>query len=364
LRLIDGVEKQQKKLWVEMLTTIISTVFVMGVLVFIHEFGHFLVAKRVGIKVDKFSLGFPPTLISKKWGETVYAISAIPLGGYVKMAGDNPDEERSGAPWEFMSKPPWKRFLVIAAGPFMNFVLAIIILSGLFFFRGQEIDRAAIGEVMPGSPAEAAGMKAGDYIISIDGVEIKTSTDMVEQIKDKIERPLYISWIHNDEMKSDTVITFRDFALTEGGDTVEVGKIGITTGRVYERLGFFSSIESGFNQTLSYTWATIEFVGGFFSGKSKTSDVGGPIFIARIAGATARAGFDILLEFMALLSISLAILNILPIPVFDGGHIMFLIAEKLKGSPLSMRIRLLAQQAGLVFILLLIVLITYNDITR
>ncbi len=347
-----------------MFTTIISTVFVLGVLVFIHELGHFLVAKRAGIRVDKFSLGFPPTLISKKWGETVYAIGIIPLGGYVKMAGDNPDEERSGAPWEFMSKPPWKRFSVIAAGPFMNFVLAIVILSGLFFFRGQEIDRAMIGEVMPNGPAETAGMKAGDYIVSIDGVEIKTSADMIDNIKDKIEQPLSVSWMHNDELKSNTVITFRDVALTQSGDTVEVGKIGITTGRAYDRLGLFSSIKSGFSQALSYTWATFEFIGGFFSGKSKAGDVGGPIFIAKIAGATARAGFDILLEFMALLSVNLAVLNILPIPIFDGGHLLFLAAEKIKGSPLSMKIRLLAQQAGLVFILLLIVLITYNDITR
>ena len=117
-----------------MFITIIATVFVLGVLVFIHELGHFLVAKRAGIRVDKFSLGFPPTLVSKKIGETEYAIGVIPLGGYVKMAGDNPDEERSGAEYEFMSKPPWKRFLVISAGPIMNFVLAAIIISGLFYF--------------------------------------------------------------------------------------------------------------------------------------------------------------------------------------------------------------------------------------
>lgn len=347
-----------------MFTTIIATVFVLGVLVFIHELGHFLVAKRAGIRVDKFSLGFPPTLISKKIGETEYAIGVIPLGGYVKMAGDNPDEERTGAPDEFMSKPPWKRFFVISAGPLMNFFLAVIIIAGLFYFRGQEIDRAVIGEIMPGGPAEAAGLLPNDYIVNIDGVAINSSTEMIAQIKDKIEKPLYVSWKRGEQLLSDTIITFRDFAVTTEGDTVEIGKIGITTGRAYEKLGLFESVGAGFTQSVAYTVATFEFIGGFFSGKSNANDVGGPIFIAQIAGATARAGFDILLEFMALLSVNLAVLNILPIPVFDGGHLLFLIAEKLKGSPLSMKIRLIAQQAGLIFILLLIVLITYNDITR
>ena len=347
-----------------MFITIIATVFVLGVLVFIHELGHFLVAKRAGIRVDKFSLGFPPTLISKKIGETEYAIGVIPLGGYVKMAGDNPDEERSGAPYEFMSKPPWKRFFVISAGPLMNFVLAAVILAGLFYFRGQEIERAAIGDVMAGGPAEAAGIQPDDYIVNIDGVEIKSTTEMIAEIKDKIEQPLYVSWMHNDKLISDTIVTYRDFGVTAEGDTVEIGKIGVTIGRAYEKLGLFSSVGAGFDQAVDYVVLTIDFIGGFFSGKSKGSDVGGPIFIARIAGATARAGFDILLEFMAILSVNLAVLNILPIPVFDGGHLIFLIAEKLKGSPLSMKIRMIAQQIGLVFILLLIALITYNDITR
>ncbi|MCP4703319.1 MAG: RIP metalloprotease RseP [candidate division Zixibacteria bacterium] len=347
-----------------MLITILATVFVLGVLVFIHELGHFLVAKKSGIRVDKFSLGFPPTLISKKIGETEYAIGVIPLGGYVKMAGDNPDEGVTGAPYEFMSKPPWKRFLVISAGPVMNFVLAVVLISGLFFFRGQEIDRAIIGDIMPDGPAEMAGLLPDDYIVDIDGVEINTTAEMIAEIKDKIEEPLYITWKRGERLMSDTIVTFKDIGVTTDGDTIAVGKIGIVTGRAYEKLGLFSSIGAGFSQSANYTIATFQFIGGFFTGKSNSGDVGGPIFIATIAGATARAGFDILLEFMALLSVNLAVLNILPIPVFDGGHLMFLIAEKLKGSPLSMKIRMVAQQVGLVFILLLIVLITYNDITR
>jgi regulator of sigma E protease len=280
------------------------------------------------------------------------------------MAGDNPDESRTGEPWEFMSKPPWKRFIVIAAGPFMNFVLAVFILSGLYFFRGEEIDRAMIGDVVPGGPAAEAGMVAGDYIVAIDGKEIGSTVEMINDIKDKIEQPLYITWVHDGRTVSDSITTYRDIAVTQAGDTVAVGKIGITTGRAYQKLGVLGSIRGGFDQAVFYTWKTFEFIGGFFSGASRAGDVGGPIFIARIAGATARAGFDILLEFMALLSVNLAVLNILPIPIFDGGHLVFLGIEKLKGSPPSVKIRLIAQQIGLALIFLLVIFITFNDITR
>jgi regulator of sigma E protease len=347
-----------------MLTTIIATIFVLGVLIFFHELGHFLVAKRAGIRVEKFSLGFPPTLISKKMGETTYAIGVIPLGGYVKMAGDNPAENLTGKPWEFMSKPPWKRFFVISAGPFMNFVLAVLILAGLFFFRGEELQQAYISDILPDGPAEAAGIAPGDYIVSVDGIEVNSTEELINQVKDKIEEPIVVGWMHNEQLKSDTIVTFRDYSVSASGDTIAVGKIGITLGYAYQRLGLFASIEAGFDRAVFYTWKTIEFVGGFFSGKSKANEVGGPIFIARIAGATARAGIDILLEFMALLSVNLAVLNILPIPIFDGGHLVFLAVEKLKGSPPSLKIRLIAQQIGIAFILLLVIFITFNDITR
>ncbi len=347
-----------------MLTTIIATVFVLGVLIFIHELGHFILAKWSGIKVEKFSLGFPPSIIKKKWGETEYAIGAIPLGGYVKMAGENPEEETSGAPWEFMSKPVWKRFLVIFAGPFMNFVLAIAILAGLFFFRGKEVNRVYIGEVSENSPAQQAGIKKDDYIVSVDGTKITNFTQMAELIREKVEKPVALTWMHDNKEYTDTVITKKTMAATRSGDSIAIGVIGVGSKAVYQPLGLFASIGEGFDQTIFYVVKTFEFIGGFFSGASKAKDVGGPIFIAQLAGATARAGFDVLLEFMALLSVNLAVLNVLPIPVLDGGHIMFLIAEKFKGSPLSLRVRMIFQQIGIAFILILVILITFNDITR
>ncbi len=347
-----------------MLTTILATIFVLGVLIFIHELGHFIVAKRSGIKVEKFSLGFPPSIFSRKWGDTEYAIGVIPLGGFVKMAGENPDEEMSGAPWEFMSKPVWKRFLVIFAGPFMNFVLAVTILAGLFFFRGKEVEKVFIGKVSEDSPAAQAGIQDGDNIIEIDGTSITSFTQMAEVIRGKVEEPIVVTWMRGEREFRDTLVTMKSMAVTREGDSVAVGVIGVGSKAVYQPLGVFTSIGEGFNQTIFYVVKTFEFIGGFFSGASKAKDVGGPIFIAQLAGATARAGFDILLEFMALLSVNLAVLNILPIPVLDGGHIMFLIAEKFKGSPLSLKVRMVFQQIGIAFILLLVILITFNDLTR
>jgi regulator of sigma E protease len=347
-----------------MILTILATIFVLGVLVFFHELGHFLVAKKAGIRVEKFSLGFPPKLISRKWGETEYVIGAIPLGGYVKMAGEQPGEEASGAPWEFMSKPVWKRALVIFAGPMMNFILAILVLTGLYLIRGKEVDRVYIGSVAAGSPAEKAGLQSGDLILSVDGVEVKTFQDMAAEIYKKVEQPVIIALERDGVVCIDTIVTYKDFAVTSKGDSVAVGKIGIGSKPVFERLGFISAIGAGVGQSIFYVEKVIEFVGGLITRKVTPSEIGGPILIGQIAGATARAGFDILLEFLALLSVNLAVLNILPIPLLDGGHLIFLLAEKVKGSPISLKTRLLIQQVGIAFLLLLVIFVTFNDITR
>jgi len=347
-----------------MLTTILATIFVLGVLIFFHELGHFILAKRSGIRVEKFSLGFPPKLISKKWGETEYAIGIIPLGGYVKMAGENPEEGTKGEPWEFMAKPVWKRFLVIFAGPFMNFVLAVVVLAGLYFFRGKEADKVVIGRVNPDSPAALAGIKAGDTILSVDGIEINTFQELANIVYKKVEMPVIISWSGDGVIRTDTMTTYKEVLLNGSGDSVAVGMIGIVSKYVYEKLGFFAAWSAGFRQSVYYVRMVFEFVWGLINRTISTTEIGGPIFIGKLAGQTASAGFDVLLEFLALLSVNLAVLNILPIPVFDGGHLLFLIIEKFKGSPLSIKARLVAQQIGIAFLLILVIFVTFNDITR
>lgn len=347
-----------------MLLTIIATIFVIGVLVFIHELGHFLVAKWAGIRVDKFSLGFPPTLVSRRWGETIYAVGVIPLGGFVKMAGENPDEETTGEPWEFMSKPVWKRALVIAAGPLMNFFLAILVLAGLYFVRGKDIDQVVVGTVLPDRPAAQAGIIPDDTIIAIDNTPVSSFAEMAEIISQKIEEPVIVTWKSDDILKTDTLITFRGYNPRPAGDSVAVGQIGIGGKIVYRRLGPIRAIAAGFSQSLFYVKMVAEFVWGLISQKSDPREIGGPILIGQLAGITVRAGFDILLEFLALLSVNLAVVNILPIPVFDGGHLVFLTVEKLKGSPLSLQARIIAQQIGIVFIIIFFIFVTFNDIAR
>ena len=347
-----------------MITTILATVFVLGVLIFFHELGHFLVAKKSGIRVEKFSLGFPPAIISKKYGETTYAIGLIPLGDYVKMAGENPYEETTGEPWEFMSKPLWKRFLVIFAGPFMNFVLAVLVLAGLYFFRGKEVDSVFIGDVEKDSPAAQAGILPGAKIISLDGVTIGSFSQMSEMVSQKAGQSIFVEWEQGGELFADSVGTYIDHPVTVAGDTIEITRIGVTSKIVFKRMGFFSSIATGFSQSVFYVKKVFEFVWGLISRKVDVSGIGGPIVIGKYAGATARAGFALLLEFLALLSVNLAVLNVLPIPVLDGGHLLFLLIERIKGSPLSIKSRLVAQQIGMAFLIILIIFVTYNDIAH
>jgi regulator of sigma E protease len=350
------------------LITILATIFVLGVLIFFHELGHFIVAKRVGIRVDKFSLGFPPTLISKKWGETVYAIGVIPLGGYVKMAGENPDEDARGESWEFMSKAVWQRFLVILAGPFMNFLLAALVLGGLYFVRGkevgQDIDTTYVGSVAPDKPAEKAGIRPGDRIVSVDGIKVETFDDMAALINARVEESLIVAWQRDGQRFVDTLLTYKSSSITETGDTVDIGLIGISPRIIYEHPGFFGSLKAGFDESVFYVRMVFKFVYGLLTRQIGPSELGGPVIIGKLAGETARAGFDVLLQFLALLSVNLAVLNVLPIPILDGGHLIFLMIEKIKGSPLSMKSRLVAQQVGLAFIIIVMIFVTFNDISR
>jgi len=347
--------------------TILSTVFVLGVLIFIHELGHFLVAKWSGIRVDRFSLGFPPSILKKKVGETEYCIGVIPLGGYVKMAGENPDEEATGASYEFMSKPVRIRTAVVAAGPFMNFVLAWLILWGIFFIQGEAVtdpNRAVIGIVSPDSPAAEAGLMEGDVVTAINGTPVVGFVDMAVLISGQVEKPISITWDRDGQEMSATVSTYADETYDADGNKIAVGRIGVGEKGEYRSMGFFRAAYEGFSETVVFVKMIGEFVWDLVSFKISAKMIGGPVFIAQMAGQRAQLGFSALLVFMAFLSVNLAILNILPIPALDGGHLIFLLIEKIKGSPLTINQRMIAQQVGLVFLLIVIVMVTYNDIMR
>jgi regulator of sigma E protease len=347
---------------------IISFIAVLGILVFVHELGHFLVAKRSGVKVERFSLGFPPKMIGKKIGDTEYCISWIPLGGYVKMSGENPEEEKERwEPWEFMGKPIWQRSLIIFAGPLMNFLLAILVFWGVIFFSGKEIvhyDRTTIGIVGKDTPAEKAGLKEGDQILSVDGIEVENFMDMAEIIYKEVEKPVTLKWRRGEEIFESEITTFKDQIRDQEGKIKEVGKIGVSPEFTIVRLSIFHAFIEGIGLTVFITVESVKFIIGLFTGAASLKMVGGPIFIARTAGETAKLGLASFFSFLALLSINLSIINILPIPVLDGGHLLFLGLEKIRGKPLSLKQRAIIQQIGMAFLLALIIYVSYNDILR
>ena len=351
-----------------MLVTIVSFIFVLGILIFVHELGHFLVAKKVGIRVERFSLGFPPTIFSRKRGETEYCIGVIPLGGYVKMAGENPDEEVTGSPDEFMSKSILQRSLVIFAGPFMNYLLAIVLLIGVYMFTGQPLfdhDHVIVGTVTDDSPAAKAGLAPNDVIVALNGQPMNNFDSLRVKINAIKDAPLDLTWVAGNDTTTKQVTTMVETVPNEQGGVDSIGVIGFSQKIIgYKKFGFFTSIEKGFVATHVIVYETVLFVKKFVFGQVSPKMIGGPIFIARQSGREAEKGASSLFFFMALLSVNLAVLNVLPIPILDGGHLVFLAAEKIKGSPLSMKTRVVAQQVGLIFLLFLIVFVTYNDILR
>lgn len=347
--------------------TALAAIFVLGILVFFHELGHFLVAKKVGIRVDKFSLGFPPTIISRKYGETEYCLSAIPLGGYVKMAGENPDEDSTGAPDEFMSKSMTARAAVVLAGPVMNFVLAWLVLWGLFYFNGEatvDPSRAVIGEVSPGTPAEQAGLQPGDIITSLNGAVIGPFADLSRITAQTVEQPLTIVWFRGGQEMTATVTTISEETLDDTGKKITKGILGVRPQVEYKQWSLLGAAGRALTEAVDFVRKMVLFVRDLISFKISPKLIGGPVFIVQVAGQTAEMGWSALLYFMAFLSVNLTVINLLPIPILDGGHLVFLAIEKIKGSPMSINQRTVALKIGLVFLLLVIVMVTYNDIMR
>jgi len=351
-----------------MTTTILSFLFVLGICIFVHELGHFVLAKWVGIRVEKFSLGFPPKMVGKKIGDTEYMISWIPLGGYVKMAGDSLEEEKTAwEPYEFMAKSVSHRALVIFAGPLMNFILAALIFWGIFLFVGQQIvhdDITEIGYVEEGGPAQDAGIQVGDVILSINGTKVDDFRGMAKIIHEQVEKPILVEWKRGEQLLRATIVTRKDEVTNRQGETLTVGKIGIGATYSIVRLNVFQAFREGVGTAVFILLEVIKFLFALVTGAASLKMIGGPVFIAQTAGETARMGIVSLFSFIALVSVNLALVNILPIPVLDGGHLLFLVIEKAQGKPLTIKQRSALQQIGFAFLLLVIILITYNDFAR
>ncbi len=426
--------------------TILAFLFVLGVLIFVHELGHFLMARRIGVKVLTFSLGFGPKLINVKRGDTEYCISAIPLGGYVKMAGENPEDSRTGAPDEFLSKGKWQRFQVLVMGPIMNLLLALVVMAVVFYQGAQvpkfEREPVVIGGFAQNSVAQAAGLRPGDHIISVDGKTVETWDQFSLAIAMKAKRQIAVGYIRDgragevfmvpvSQDKYDTGTVGVQPQIHPEVDEVSPGQpaaeAGLRKGDVilavnneqnisYDKLIdtirgasgkmlTFRIKRDGVVQTVNVSprdvngtvmigaqiraWETItvnpgpieaiklsaaknwewsrmivQTLVGLFTRETSVKQLMGPVAIADLSGVAAQAGWISLFSLMAMISLNLGLLNLMPIPVLDGGHIFILALEGLARRDFSMKVKEKMLLAGFVLLLMLMVTVIYNDLMR
>lgn len=350
------------------MSMVIGLVIVLGVLIFFHELGHFLVAKAFGVGVEKFSLGFGPKLASKKIGRTEYRISVLPLGGYVKMVGEEPDAEVDAGDinFSFNHKPIYQRMLIVAAGPLFNFVLCIVIFFMLFAAIGIMNLKPVIGEVKSDTPAEEAGFENGDEIVSIEGSKIETWQEMAEIVSKSHDGTMNFTIERGGSTKTLTVTPQKETVKDLFGEEQQRYMIGIVAAGETETVRL-NPIEAA-GESLARTWLivklTVVSVAKLIQGTLSVKTLGGPIMIAQMAGEQVQQGAANLLSFIALVSVNLGILNLLPVPVLDGGHLLFFGIEAVKGRPVSLRSREIAQQVGIFLLMMLMVFVFYNDIMR
>ena len=358
---------------------IIPFLFVLTIVVFFHELGHFLVARWAGVKVLTFSLGFGPELagFNDRHG-TRWKVSAIPLGGYVKFFGDESeastpssetlaamtDEERAGS---FHHKKVGPRAAIVAAGPIANFILAIVIFACLFTFFGKPSTSAQVDKIEAGSAAAAAGFQAGDIVTAIDGKAIGSFSDMQRVVGAHAGDQLSFT-----VKRGDSILQLRGTPQLREvkdpfGNTHRLGVLGITRSTapgdvVTEKVDPATALWLGVKETWFVIDRTLAYIGGVFTGREAADQVGGPLRIAQISGQVATIGLSALVHLAAVLSISIGLLNLFPVPLLDGGHLLFYAIESIRGRPLSERAQELGFRIGLGLVLMLMVFATYNDI--
>ena len=387
------------------MTTVWAFIIIIGVLITIHEFGHFIAARSVGVKVERFSIGVPPRFItitstndgwviklffykvvegSLKWqplftklipkagrigSNTEYVLALLPLGGYVKMAGmidESLDTDIQYKDNEFMSKSLPEKIWILSAGVIMNTLLAFVIFSTVVYNQGKAkiSSKPIIANLQDGMPAKLSGILENDKIVQIDETTINSWEDLSTVIKSRPNTEIELQVMRD----YDKLLTFkittseRQIQTKNGIDTI--GLIGIAPEVLYSDISFFEAASMGFVRTIESFSLIIESLVMLGSGAASVSDLGGPIMIAQLAGQTAEAGFIPFLTFMALLSVNLALLNILPIPGLDGGHIFIHLIEGLIRRPLTLKTRVVIQQIGMALLLLLMVTVILQDITR
>lgn len=348
---------------------IIPAIVLLGILIFVHELGHFLLAKLCGVRVLKFSLGFGPTLIGKKIGDTEYVISALPLGGYVKPLGESPDEPVSDEdrPFALNSQSVGARFLILAAGSAFNIIFAAF-LYAFVYMVGFPVLTTLVGQVIEDSPAARAGIAAGDIIEAIDGRPIRYWDDLQAIVTECGGRELRLSIRRgSDSLKLalQPELKQREDEIGREQDAYMIGIAPSAEGFEMRRYGPLASIGKACQDVWKYTKLTFELLGMLITSPVENKEhLGGPILIGKIAGDFARQGIISFVLLMAIISLNLGIFNLLPIPILDGGHILFLLIETVKGSPVSVRAMEISHQIGLALLLALMLFVCYNDVAR
>lgn len=347
--------------------SLLSAIVVLGILIFVHELGHFIFAKLFKVGVEKFSLGFGPKIFGKKVGETEYLVSAFPLGGYVKMVGEGSDDELSEEDKgrSFIAKPPLQRIVIVAAGPIFNLIFAYLVFI-VVFMVGVPTATTKIGEIVKDKPAARAGLKVNDVVTAVNGKVVSKWNDLAKAILKSGGKPLDMTVKRGNVYVPVHVVPENRTYKNLLGETVTSPVIGILASSefVVENFGPGESFIKGSEQTWDMIKLTVLSLIKIVSRAIPLDTIGGPIMIAKLAGQQAASGLASFLAFMALLSVNLGILNLLPIPVLDGGHLFFYLWEFFFRKPVSMKTRELAQQIGLVLLIALMVLAFYNDIVR
>jgi regulator of sigma E protease len=346
--------------------SLIIFLFILGLLVVVHEFGHFIIAKRIGVRVEKFSLGLGRKLFSKQKGDTQYCINAIPLGGYVKLAGDNL-EDFKGNKDEYLSQPPGKRAVIIVFGPLLNYVLGFLFFW-LICFVGYPSFTTKVGGLVDGFGAKESGIQIGDRIMAVDGQGIALWEDLQNIIKAKKAETIVRLSVLRNERESTIEVKIKEEQVSDLlGQKHSVGLLGITRGDEFIKVrhGFLKSFSLGINKTVELTSLTYKALWRMILGKLAIREtVTGPLGMFYITSKAASLGVIAVLHLMAVLSVSLAIFNLLPLPVLDGGHLFFLVIEKLRGKALSLKTELIVTRIGFTLLISLAILVTYNDILR
>ena len=342
-----------------MILTIAAAVFVFGLLVLVHEWGHFITAKMTGMRVDEFAIGFGPKLLSKRHGETIYSLRAIPLGGFNDIAGMDPENNTAGERG-FCAKPVLSRMIVILAGATMNFVLPIVLFFTIYatLGEGQPATEPIIGGVIEGMSAQKAGIKEGDEILSVDGQNVATWKEFTDKLKNvEAGQNISLKFKRGEEINEVTVSP----TYNEQEQRVLVG---VQSSVVYEKKSVAESFTLAIDHTKEITVFMIESIAKLFQEPNQTENLAGPIGIVQMSGQVAERGFIPLLNFAALLSINLGIINLLPVPVLDGGHFVNLFIEAVRGKPLDAKAVAYTQRVGIALLLMLMLFATKNDLVR